>query len=227
MVASACGMPSPANTFVHLNVDRVWVNSLTYSPDGKTLASGGWFGTVRLWDPDTGGQKLTFDEVTSTSRRDLSFNPKIAVSPDGKTLVSVSWDHSIRLWDITTGELARSINAHSSWINSIAYSPDGKRLVSGSWDGAIRLWDKAAGTQVRTLQAGEKEVISVAYSPDGSTFAGGNRDGSLYLWDAGTGVAADAWGAFALGYRCGIQSGWINPCQRQVGTVPVPFVCGM
>ena len=64
------------------------VNSVAYSPDGHTLASGSW-GVIRLWDTATGIRKHTLAGHTS----DVS---SVAYSPDGGTLASGSWDFTIR-----------------------------------------------------------------------------------------------------------------------------------
>ncbi len=159
------------------------VFSVAFSPDGKTLASGAFDNTIRLWDLATGDPKGSpleghNDRVTS-----------VAFSPDGKTLASGAFDNTIRLWDLATGDPKGSpLVGHTKEVLSVAFSPDGKTLASGSWDNKIRLWDVATGAARGTPLAGHTNaVISVAFSPDGKTLASGSGDNTIRLWDLATG----------------------------------------
>ncbi len=110
------------------------VKSVTFSPDGKTLASGGGDNIIHLWDIDTGKINMTLIGHTH-------WVFSLAFSPDGKTLASGSVDSDIRLWDPHTGQHKKTLTGHTAWVRSIAFSSDGKTLVSGSDDGSVLLWE--------------------------------------------------------------------------------------
>src|SRR5947209_5060841 len=71
-----------------------FVSSVAYSPDGKTLASGSYDQTVRLWDVATGKEQATLQGHTDRVW-------SVRYSPDRKTLASGSGDGTIKLWDVT------------------------------------------------------------------------------------------------------------------------------
>ena len=110
------------------------VKSVAFSPDGKTLASGGGDNVIHLWDIGTGKRKMTLVGHTH-------WVFSLAFSPDGKTLASGSVDSDIRLWDPHTGEPKKTLTGHGNWVRSIAFSSDGKTLVSGSDDGSVLIWE--------------------------------------------------------------------------------------
>ena len=72
-----------------------WINSVTFSPDGETIASGSYDDTIRLWDAVTGELKRT---LTGHTAEVFS----VAFSPDGKTIASGNFDSTIRLWAISS-----------------------------------------------------------------------------------------------------------------------------
>jgi WD40 repeat protein len=159
---------------------RNWVDSVAFSPDGKTLASGSLDETIKLWDAATGTQ-LRALEARSAGVRSVAF------SPDGKTLASGSDDNTIKLWDVATGTQLHSLEGHRDSVNSVAFSPDSKTLASGSQDDSIKLWEVATGTQLRSLDGHRDPFHSVAFSPDGKTLVGGSFK-TIKLWDVATGT---------------------------------------
>src|SRR5215470_8937320 len=158
------------------------VNSVAFSADGKTLATGSADHTVRLWDVATRrqiGKPLT-------GRTNAVYS--MAFSPDGNTLATGSNDHTVRLWDVATRrQIGKPLTGHSDAVNSVAFSPDGKTLATGSADYTVRLWDVATRRQIgRPLTGHTDAVNSVAFSPDGKTLATGSLDDTVRLWDVAT-----------------------------------------
>ena len=156
------------------------VNSVVFSPDGLTIASGSADNTIRLWDVTTGTAKYTLTEHTANVN-------SVVFSPDGLTIASGSADNTIRLWDADTGKRKAKITVIGSNIYDIVFSPDGKTLASRSDDNTIRLWDVATGAVNHTLTEHTANVNGVVFNPDGLTLASRSRDRTIRLWDVATG----------------------------------------
>jgi uncharacterized membrane protein len=154
------------------------VNSVAFSPDGRTLVSGGceatdsgdlaiWCetGLVKLWDAETGSLVRTLQghgsEVYSS-----------AFSPNGQTVMSASggWDgqeSSIKLWDGGSGKLLRALTGHTESVTAAAFSADGRTIVSASSDKTLKLWDAATGAEIRTLKGhGDSVLVGTFYLPN-------------------------------------------------------------
>ncbi|MCC3529531.1 MAG: AAA family ATPase, partial [Microcoleus sp. PH2017_22_RUC_O_B] len=152
------------------------VKSVSFSPDGKTLASGSDDETIKLWDITTG------KEIRAIQGH-KEWVQSVSFSPDGKTLASGSGDKTIKLWNVTTGKEISTIQGHSEVLHSVSFSPDGKTLASGSGDKTIKLWDVTTGKAIRPLQGHSDRVLSVSFSPDGKTLVSGSGDKTIKLWD--------------------------------------------
>ncbi len=155
--------------------------SVSFSPDGLTLASGGADYTILLWDITKGIPKKTL-----TGHSEAVFS--VAFSSDQRILASASGDRTVRLWDVGTGAHLKTLVGHNGFVRSVAFSPDGRTLVSGSDDKTVRLWDAGTSAHLKTLIGHTGVVYSVSFSPDGRTVASGSWDKTVRLWNISTGT---------------------------------------
>ena len=165
-----------------------YVRCVAFSPDGRTLVSGSYDGTIRLWDVGTGEPKAT---LTGHTGRIYS----VAFSPDGETLASGGSDEFIKFWDVRSGELLRTIAGHAGRVDSVVYAPDGETLVSYGADRSIHVWDAKTGEFLMALDPEFEDagleldrIYAIAYSPDSERLASGNSDGRIRVWDTRTGA---------------------------------------
>ena len=152
------------------------VNSVAFSPDGKTLASASRDGTIKVWN-------LQSQKSIATLADHSQWVNSVAFSPDGKTLASASYDNTIKVWNLQSQKPIATLAGHSNSVNSVAFSPDGLTLASASGDKTIKLWNLQTQKPIATLAGHSEEVISVAFSPDGLTLVSASGDDTIILWN--------------------------------------------
>ena len=175
---------------------QAWVDSVAYSPGGKTLAYGGG-GFVRLIDVRTRRQ-LAQTSVEGRAAR-------IAFTSDGSRLVVTTESGSMYLRDADTlkpvGSPFRVPGFRVSFIQSyyrpphFALTPDNRSLLTASDEGELAWWDLRTGRRTRSL-AIAADYHALALSADGLTAAVG-IDGGIQLVDVRTGRVRTATAGFA------------------------------
>ena len=107
--------------------------SVALSPDGRTLAVGGYGRFIRLWD--VGTQALLHElDPGADGPRVLEF------SPDGHTLMTAG-----TFWDVASGARVGPALAAGPQTSMVDLSPDGRQLVATSTDGHAVVWDVDPG----------------------------------------------------------------------------------
>jgi len=187
--------------------DENGVTSVSFSPDGRHLASGSKDTWVRVWDLTTGGEPLVLKGHTA-------YVTSVAFSADGRRLASGSQDKTVRVWDPAAGTELRVLNRHKDQVTSVSFGPDGRWLASGSWDKTVRLWDPTTGSELRVLSGPKEAVTSVSFSPDGRRLASAAYDKTVRVWD----LAASGEPLVLKGHIAAVTSVSFSPDGRRLAS---------
>jgi WD40 repeat protein len=123
------------------------VTCVSYSRDGRYVATGSEDSTAKIWDI-TAGKCL--GSYSDSSRAQVVYG--VDFSPNMSLLATANFNRVIELWDLSRAALWKSFGGakrgdaatsegHRYGVNVVKFSPDGRYLASGSDDNTIRIWN--------------------------------------------------------------------------------------
>jgi WD40 repeat protein len=128
------------------------VSSVAFSPDGKTIATGGKYGTVGIWSTESGKPLITF-AAYSVKRHpkwrivtrffQLSTNVDVSFSPSGDSILTTIYNQPAKKWDANTRQI------EAVWGDAgfgARFSPRGRYVLTANMEGS-ELWDTESGVR--------------------------------------------------------------------------------
>ncbi len=155
---------------------------MAFSPDGKTLAAGGFDGAFEGVLTLAPADRLT----TPTEIPCRAPIAALTFQPDGKAVVVGDADGRVRFHYFESGNPVIELR-YPGRILTLAISPDGSKIAVGGGGESIQVYDRAGGRLKITLEAvaGARDVESLAFSPDGNQLAAAD-DSTVQVWDTAT-----------------------------------------
>ncbi len=166
--------------------DGEQIMDLTFSPDGSSLATVTWDGTISLWDPATGTRLKSFGDGERSAEKEPYPFVDVAFGSGGNVVFAVSAPGVVRIWDTATGDLLttfRDTESPAVAYRAIAVSSDGNRVATGTVAGGVRIWDLRTKTLLDTLNEASAGIHCLTFSGDGTMLGFGNSKGAVYVWN--------------------------------------------
>jgi WD40 repeat protein len=149
------------------HTDSVW--SLSWSHNGRYIASGSADATARVWDGNSGKLLLIYNKQGDTVRA-------VSWSPDDSRIVSGGMSGPVYIWASDTGQTLLTYGNQADFeVLAAAWSHNGKYIASaGGSDASTHIWNAQSGQLLRTFPS--ESINSVSWSPDNSRIVTANNN---------------------------------------------------
>lgn len=169
-------------------VDERPISRVVWSPNSKSLLTGSWSGSIKLWDVVPQCQSVRTFRGHTDRIGGLSFHPQKTIGT-GETVdfASGSADNNIFLWSLNQETPIGKLLGHQNRVVHVQHHPNGKHLGSASYDGSWRLWDINSQQELLLQEGHSREVFALRFQCDGALVATGGLDGVGRVWDLRSG----------------------------------------
>ncbi|MHB1310299.1 MAG: hypothetical protein ACYC23_24800, partial [Limisphaerales bacterium] len=152
-------------------------HDLSYSHDGRLLATVDSIGVVKVWSARSGRELFPVE----------GFPWAFSQSRDGRLAAIAPVPHGLRIWDTESGRKIADLARQGRLVYSSAFSPDGQHVATGGSPGEVCLWNFRSGRLVRAWK-GHSNTPTVWFSPNGHRLISAGSDGIAKIWDPETGA---------------------------------------
>ena len=160
------------------------MSALAFSPDGKTLAVGG-YQEVLLWDLANAklAKRIGVGQIGDFVRC-------VAFRNNGQWLAVAEGTPygpgAVKLFDVNSGQPALDFQEPKDAVFAVAFSPDGKLVAGGGADSVARVWNVDEKKVVAELKGHTDWVLATSFSADGKFIVTSSADRTAQVWEVGT-----------------------------------------
>ncbi|MEV7892171.1 nSTAND1 domain-containing NTPase [Streptomyces sp. NPDC002817] len=154
------------------------VLGVSFSPDGRYLATSGGDGAIRVWRY---GTTLRDPVVLRGHHEGQVWTP--VFSPDGTRITAAGQDGTVSVWTWASSAKPVTLRGHTARVWSATFSPDGRSVASVGDDGTVRIWNATGRGERVVLRGHDGRTLGVSYSPDGRRLASSGGDGTVRIWN--------------------------------------------
>jgi len=159
-------------------------SALAFSPDGKTLAVGG-YQEVLLWDLANAklAKRIGVGQIGDFVR-------SVAFRNNGQWLAVAEGTPygpgAVKVFDVNSGQPALTFQEPKDAVFAIAFSPDGKLLAAGGADNVARVWSVDENKLASELKGHSDWILGTSFSADGKFLVTSSADRTAQVWEVGT-----------------------------------------
>lgn len=157
------------------------VYGLSFSPDGKMIATGAADKFIKVWEVPNGKFVKSFEGHTHHVL-------DVGWQADGKLLASAGGDNTVKVWDFEKGEQARTIQAHGKQVTRLLFVGKKGEFLTGGGDNNVKMFNSANGGNLKTFAGATDFIYAIGASNDGALVAAGGQEGIVRIYNGATGA---------------------------------------